>query len=112
MVPIDASTAARTWSATEAEYGATQERENIFVLMYVITSKYESSALSLILEANLCVAFDADGPSPPVNKINVQLHQHLIPKKFVCLLNKLRFCNELTFGHIITKCTAMFIELI
>ena len=28
-----------------------------FVLMYVITSEYESSFLSLILEANLCTAF-------------------------------------------------------
>ena len=42
-----------------------------FVLMYVITSEYESSFLSLILEANLCKAFDADGTAPPVHeKIN------------------------------------------
>ena len=41
----------------------TQTRE-IYVLMYVITSEYESSFLSLFLEAKLCMAFDADGPGP------------------------------------------------
>ena len=41
--------------------------------MYVITSEYESSFLSLILEDNLCMAFDADGSAPPVyEKINGQ----------------------------------------
>ena len=44
-----------------------------FVLMYVIASEYESSFLPLSLEANLCMAFDADGPAPPVQeKINGQ----------------------------------------
>ena len=44
-----------------------------FVLIYVITSEYESSFLSLILEANLCMAFHADGQAPPVHeKINGQ----------------------------------------
>ena len=42
-----------------------------FVRMYVITSEYESSFISLILEANFCTAFDADGPALPVHeKIN------------------------------------------
>ena len=32
--------------------------------MYVITSDYESSFLSLILEANLYMVFDTEGPVP------------------------------------------------
>ena len=44
-----------------------------FVLMYVSNSEYESSFLSLIPQANLCIAFDADEPSPSVQqKINGQ----------------------------------------
>ena len=35
--------------------------------MYVTMSEYESSFLSLILEADLCTAFDTDGPAPPVD---------------------------------------------
>ena len=36
--------------------------------MYVITSEYESSFLSLILVAHLCMAFDANGLAPPVHE--------------------------------------------
>ena len=60
MVPIDASTAGHrrmVRAPRRQEYGAT----------HVITSQYKFS-LSLILEANLCMAFDADGPAPPVHE--------------------------------------------
>ena len=36
--------------------------------MYVISTKFESSFLSLILEDNLCMALDADGSALPVHK--------------------------------------------
>ena len=76
MVPIDASTAGRLRieRAPRRQSMELHRRAKLnFVLMYVITSEYESSFLSLILEANLCMAFDADGPAPPVHeKINGQ----------------------------------------
>ena len=40
--------------------------ETFFVLMYVITSECNLFFLSLMLEANLCLAFDADRPAPSV----------------------------------------------
>ena len=59
--------------STEAEYGATQKSETKFDLMHGIASEYESSFLSLILEANLSIAFDADQTARPVHeKINEQ----------------------------------------
>ena len=76
MVPIDASTAGRLRMerAPRRQSMELHRRAKLnFVLMYVITSEYESSFLSLILEANLCKAFDADGPAPLVHeKINGQ----------------------------------------
>ena len=45
----------------------------IFVPMCVITSEYESSFLSLVLEANLCLDSDVDEPDPHVHKkVNVE----------------------------------------
>ena len=38
-----------------------------------VTSEYESTFLSLILEANLCMVFEFAGPAPPV-------HEELIAK--------------------------------
>ena len=55
MVPIDASTAGRR-RMERAQSMELRKRAKInFVLMYVITSENESSFLSLILEANLCM---------------------------------------------------------
>ena len=76
MVPLDASTAGRLRMERVPRRQSMELRKRAklnFVLMYVITSEYESSFLSLILKANLCMAFDADGPAPPVHeKINGQ----------------------------------------
>ena len=76
MVPIDASTAGRRRMEHEPGWQSMELRKRAklnFVLMYVITSEYESSFLSLTLEANICMAFDAEGPAPPVHqKINGQ----------------------------------------
>ena len=76
MVPIDTSTAGcrRMEPAPRRQSMELRKRAKLnFVLMYVITSEYESSFLTLIVEANLCMVFDADGPAPPVKeKINGQ----------------------------------------
>ena len=40
----------------------------IFVLMIVFTSEYETSFLSLILERNIYIDFDADRPASPVHE--------------------------------------------
>ena len=74
MVPIDASTAGRRRMERAPRRQSMELRKRAklnFVLMYVITYENEYSFLSLILEANLCMAFDADGPAFPVHeKIN------------------------------------------
>ena len=76
MVPIDAYTAGRRRMdrAPRRQGMELRKRSKLnFDLMHMITSEYESSFLSLILEANLCMAFDAEGPAPPVHeKINGQ----------------------------------------
>ena len=68
MVPIDTSTAGRWRTQRAPPRQSTELRKRaklIFVLMYVLKSEYESSFLSLILESNRCMAFDADGAAPP-----------------------------------------------
>ena len=76
MVQIDAFTAGLRRMERAPRRQSTELRENaklLFVLMYVITFEYESSFLSLILEANLCMAFDPNRPTTPVHeKINGQ----------------------------------------
>ena len=71
MALIDVSTAGRLRleRAPLMQSMGLRKRANLmFVLIYVITSEYESSFLSLILEANPYMAFDDDGPAPPVHE--------------------------------------------
>ena len=92
MVPLDASTAGRRRMERAPRRQSMEVRKRAklnFVLMYVITSEYESSSLSLILERNLCMAFDADGLAPPVHeKINGQK---------VALSTSIIICSYLSF---------------
>ena len=60
-----------------------------FVLMFVITSEYEVSFLSLTMEANLCMAFDADGPAPPE-------HENINGQK-VAFWNSIILCSYFSF---------------
>ena len=71
IVPIDASTGERRRMerAPRRQSVELRKRDKIhFVFLYVIFSEYESSFLSLISEAKLCIVFDTDGPVPPVDE--------------------------------------------
>ena len=76
MVPIDASIAChpRMEPAPLRQIMELRKRAKlVFVLMYLITAEYESAFLSINLEANLCMIFEAEGPFPSIHeKINGQ----------------------------------------
>ena len=93
MISIDASTAGRWRMEGSPRRQSMERRKNvklIFRLMHTITSNYESSFLSLILEADHCVAFDDNGPTPSVHeKINVDVgfpNSFILCRKLVCFL--------------------------
>ena len=92
MVPIAASTAGRELMERASRMQSMQLRKSAkltFVIMHVITSEYERSFLSLILEASLCVAFDADWSAPPAyEKIN---------EENVVFSNSIIFCSYFSF---------------